>query len=154
MNCIMHVLGSELWKIKFDGFFSFVKECVDMYIANMNVYTTIMIKDQALVNSILSLHMEIWLCCAVVEGQRNDKFSQNSKLGHSCDRLMKGKFSESQIKDHVVHLGINVSISTHNCGCVVDGHNALMTELENYYYALVFNLIHTCFFLYKIYSTI
>ena len=25
----------------------------------------------------------------------------------------------------IVHLGLNVSSSTHNCGCVVDGGNAM-----------------------------
>ena len=47
---------------------------------------------------------------AVVEGQRNGKFSQNGKLhvGHSCARVMKGRPSKSQIREYVVHLGINV----------------------------------------------
>ena len=40
---------------------------------------------------------------AEVEGQR-DKFGQNGKLGHSCARVTKGKFSEFQVKDHVMHL--------------------------------------------------
>ena len=34
--------------------------------------------------------------------------------------VTKGKFSESRVKDHVVHLGINVSSSTHKCGCMVN----------------------------------
>ena len=38
------------------------------------------------------------------------------KLGHSCARVTKGKFSESRVKDHVVvNLGLNVSSSAHNC---------------------------------------
>ena len=32
----------------------------------------------------------------------------------------------SQDSDHaIVHLGLNVSSSAHNCGCVVDGGNAM-----------------------------
>ena len=52
----------------------------------------------------------------VVEGQRIGKFSQNSKLGYSCVRAMKGKPYDSLIRDHViVHLSLNVGSSTHNC---------------------------------------
>ena len=70
----------------------------------------------------------------MVEGQRNGKFSLNGKfgqngtckLGHSCVRVTKGRFYDSQVRDHViVHLGLNVSSSAHNCGCVVDGGNAM-----------------------------
>ena len=61
----------------------------------------------------------------MIDGQRNGKLSQNGKLGRSCARVTKGKFSESWVKHHVVHLGINVSSSAHNCGCVVDGGNAM-----------------------------
>ena len=61
----------------------------------------------------------------MVEGQRNGKFGQNSKLGCSSARVTKGKFSKSLVKDHVVHLGTDVSSSTHNCGCEVDGGNTI-----------------------------
>ena len=55
---------------------------------------------------------------------QNGKFGQNGKLGHSCDRVTKGRPYDSRVKDHVfVHLGLNVSSSAHNCGCVVDGGN-------------------------------
>ena len=34
----------------------------------------------------------------------------------------------SQVRDHVImYLGLNVSSSAHNCGCVVDGGNAMAT---------------------------
>ena len=46
---------------------------------------------------------------AVVEGQRN------GKLCHSCVRVMKEKLYEPWVSDHVVHLGLNVSRSVHNC---------------------------------------
>ena len=52
--------------------------------------------------------------------------SQNSKLGHSCVRGTKGRLYESRVRYHViVHLGLNVSSSAHNCGCVVNGGNAM-----------------------------
>ena len=48
------------------------------------------------------------------------------KLGHSCTNVTKGKLYGSQDSDHaIVHLGLNVSSSAHNCGCVVDGGNAM-----------------------------
>ena len=62
----------------------------------------------------------------MVEGQMNGKFSQNGKLGHSCARVTKNRLYDSQVRDHViVHLGLNVSSSAHNCGCVVNGCNAM-----------------------------
>ena len=45
-------------------------------------------------------------------GQRNGKFSQNAKL------VQNGK----------VHLGLNVSSSAHNCGCVVNGGNTVAAK--------------------------
>ena len=41
---------------------------------------------------------------ALVEGQRNCKFSQNGKfgkLGHSCVRVTKGRLYDSRVTDHV-----------------------------------------------------
>ena len=68
----------------------------------------------------------------MAEGQRNGKFSLNSKfgsngkLGYSCFRVTKGRLYESRVRDRIiVHLGLNVSSSAHNCGCVVDGGNAM-----------------------------
>ena len=69
----------------------------------------------------------------MAEGQRNGKFSlnakfgHNDKLGHSCVRMTKGKLYNSRVRDRIiVNLGLNVSSSAHNCGClhVVDGSNA------------------------------
>ena len=38
--------------------------------------------------------------------------------------MTKGKLYGSRVSDHaIVHLGLNVSSSAHNCGCVVDGGN-------------------------------
>ena len=57
---------------------------------------------------------------------QNGKFGQNDKLGHSCTNVTKGKLYGSQVSDHaIVDLGLNVSSSAHNCGCVVDGGNAM-----------------------------
>ena len=44
----------------------------------------------------------------MVEGQRNSKFSQNGKLGHSCVRVTKSRLYESRVRDHVVHSGIKM----------------------------------------------
>ena len=63
----------------------------------------------------------------VVEGQKDGKFSQNGKLCHSCARVMKCKLTESQSKIMLfVHLGLNVSSSAHNCGCMIDGGNDII----------------------------
>ena len=57
---------------------------------------------------------------------QNGKFGQNGKLGHSCTNVTKGKLYGSRDSDHpIVHLGLNVISSVHNCGCVVDGGNAM-----------------------------
>ena len=41
-------------------------------------------------------------------------------------RVTKGRLYDSQARDHIImYLGLNVSSSTHNCGCVVDGGNAM-----------------------------
>ena len=46
------------------------------------------------------------------------------KLGHSCTNVIKPY--GSRVSYHaIVHLGLNVSSSAHNCGCVVDGGNAM-----------------------------
>ena len=42
---------------------------------------------------------------AGVKGQRD------GKLDHSCATVTKGMFSESQVKDHVVQIDINISSS-------------------------------------------
>ena len=40
--------------------------------------------------------------------------------------MTKGKLYGSRDSDHaIVHLGLDVSSSAHNCWCVVDGDNAL-----------------------------
>ena len=40
--------------------------------------------------------------------------------------MTKGRLYESRVRYHaIVHLGLNVSSSAHNYGCVVDGGNAM-----------------------------
>ena len=40
--------------------------------------------------------------------------------------MTKGELYGSQDSDYaIVNLGLNVSSSAHNCGCVVDGGNAM-----------------------------
>ena len=57
---------------------------------------------------------------------QNGKFGQNGKLGHSCTNVTKGKLYGSRGSDQaIVHLGLNVSSSAHNCGCMVDGGNTM-----------------------------
>ena len=116
-----YVLGSELWESKFDGLLSLVKEyIIDMWeIRKHKLYDSDSGPGQ-------QLHSRS------SPGERNDKFSQNGKfgqngkLGHSCTNVTKGKLYGSQDSDHaIVHLGLNVSSSAHNCGCVVDGGNAM-----------------------------
>ena len=64
-----------------------------------------MIVTQDLVcNSIRSLHLH---------GERNSKFSQSGKFGQS------GK----------VHLSLNVSSSSHDCGCTVNDGGAMAAIL-------------------------
>ena len=119
---LSYVLGSELWESKFDGLLSLVKEyIIDVWeIRKRKLYDSDSGPGQQLHSRSSPGDL------AVVEGQRNGKFGQNGKLGHSCVRVTKGRFYGSQVRDHViVHLGFNVSSSAHNCGCVVDGGNTM-----------------------------
>ena len=98
------MLGSELWEGKFDGLLSLVKE----YIVDVWKYENINYNYDS-DSRPSQLHSQSSPGdLAVVEGQRNGKFSQNGKLGHSCVRVMKSRLYESRVRDHVVvHLGLN-----------------------------------------------
>ena len=48
-------------------------------------------------------------------GERNSKFSNNGKFGQN------GKFSQNS-----KHLDLNVSTSTHNSGCLVNGGGTMV----------------------------
>ena len=116
-----YVLGSELWESKFDGLLSLVKEYI------IDVWE---IRKHKLYDSDSGPSQQLHSRSS--PGERNGKFSQNGKfgqngkLGHSCTNVTKGKLYGSQDSDHaIVRLGLNVSSSAHNCGCVVDGSNAM-----------------------------
>ena len=110
-----YVLGSELWESKFDGLLSLVKEYI------IDVWE---IRKHKLYDSDSGPGQQLHSRSS--PGERNGKFSQNGKfgqngkLGHSCTNVTKASFMAPS--DHaIVHLGLNVSSSAHNCGCVVDG---------------------------------
>ena len=75
--------GSELWKCKFSGLLLLVKEyIVDVWeIRKHKLYDS----DSGFGQHLHSQSSPGDL--AVVEGQRNGKFSRNGKLGHSCARV-------------------------------------------------------------------
>ena len=78
-------------------------------------------------NSTISLHLGIWLW---LNGRGMvSSGGQNGKFGHSCARVKNGKLYDSWVRDHVVHLGLNVNSSANNCGCVVDGGNAMAVSI-------------------------
>ena len=117
----MLYIGSELWESKFDGLLSLVKEYI------IDVWE---IRKHKLYDSDSGPGQQLHSRSS--PGERNGKFSQNGKfgqngkLGHSCTNVTKGKLYGSRDSDHaIVHLGLYVSSSTHNCGCVVDGGNAM-----------------------------
>ena len=78
-------------------------------------------------NSILVLHLgRGMVSCQNGRFVQNGTFGQNGKLGHSCTNVTKGKLYGSRDSDHaIVNLGLDVSSSAHNCGCVIDGGNVM-----------------------------
>ena len=143
----MCYIGSELWESKFDGLFSLVKEyIIDVW--EIRLYDSDSGPGQ-------QLHSRS------SPGERNGKFSQNGKfgqngkLGHSCTNVTKGKLYGSRDSDHaIVHLGLNVSSSAHNCGCVVDGGNAMAAIEYYYYYNYSDNKIYSFYNYYSIINTV
>ena len=110
-----YVLGSELWESKFDGLLSLVKEYI------IDVWE---IRKHKLYDSDSGPGQQLHSRSS--PGERNGKFSQNGKLGHSCTNVTKGKLYGSRDSDHaIVHLSLHVSSSAHNCRCVVDGGNIM-----------------------------
>ena len=126
-----YVLGSELWESKFDGLLALVKKyIVDVWeIRKHKLYDS----DSG---SGLQLHIQS------SPGERNGKFSQNGKF---CKFGQNGKFSQNGIsgqKDKV-HLVANVSSSTHDRGCVVNGSIALWQQYVYYYLNTHQNEMHS-----------
>ena len=119
-NCLRCYLGSKLWESKFDGLLSLVKEyIIDVWeIRKHKLYDSDSGPCQ-------QLHSQSSPGEKNGKFSQNGKFGQNGKLGHSCTNVTKGKLYGSRVSDHaIVHLGLNVSISAHNCGCMVDSGNA------------------------------
>ena len=109
------MLGSELWESKFDGLLSLVKEYI------IDVWE---IRKHKLYDSDSGPGQQLHSRSS--PGERNGKFGQNGKLGDSFTNVTKGKLYGSWDSDHaIVHLGLNISSSAHNCRCVVDGGNAM-----------------------------
>ena len=64
-------------------------------------------------NSIFSLHLGRGMVSSV-------------RMVSSVTQVTKGKPYDSRVSDYaIVHLGLNVNSFAHNCGCVVDGGNAM-----------------------------
>ena len=54
--------------------------------------------------------------------QRNATYCEpglSANPGKLCES--QGRLCESRVRDHAVHLGLNISSFAHNCGCTVDG---------------------------------
>ena len=128
-----YLLGSELWESRFDELLNFVKEyIIDMWeIRKHKLYDSYSGHGQLLHsrsspgerNGKFSQNGKF-----VQNGKfgQNGKFSQNCKLGHSCTKMTKGKLYSSRDSEHAIVLsGLNVSSFAHNCGCVVNGGNAM-----------------------------
>ena len=60
-------------------------------------------------------------------GERRGKFSQNGKFGPNGKFSQNGKFGQNGMSGQKgkVHLGPNVSSSSHYHGCVVNGSGAM-----------------------------
>ena len=60
-------------------------------------------------------------------GERSGKFNRNGKFGQNGKFSQNGKFGQNGMSGQKgkVHLGPNVSSSTHHHGCVVNGSGAM-----------------------------
>ena len=103
-------LGSELWESKFDALLGLVKE----YIVDVWEIQKHKLNDSDS-GSGLQLHTQS------SPGERNGEFSQNGKFGQNGKLSHNGKSGQRG----EVHLGPNVSSSSHDCGCMVDGSGAM-----------------------------
>ena len=110
-----YVLGSELWESTFDELLSLVKEyIIDVWeIQKHKLYDSDSGHGQ-------QLHSRS------SPGERNGKFVQNGKLGHSCTNVTKGKLCGSRDSDHaIVHLGCAVNGGNAMAASAVNGGNAM-----------------------------
>ena len=116
------MLGSELWKSKFDGLLALVKGYIT------DVWE---IRKHKLCGSDSGFGLQLHTQSS--PGERSAKLGQNGKCGQNGKFSQNGKFGQngkfshnalSRQKDKV-HLGLNVSSSAHNCGCMVNGDGAM-----------------------------
>ena len=65
-------------------------------------------------------------------------------------RVTKSRLYVSWVREHVVHLGLNVNCSAHKCGCVVDsgGVTYVWQQFGYYYYYLFFIIIYLLLYIY------
>ena len=97
-NRLTYVLGSELWESKFDGLLSLVKEYI------IDVWE---IRKHKLYDSDSGPGRQLHFRSSPRE--RNGKFSQNGKLGHSCTNVTKVNPYDSRVSYHaIVHLGLQL----------------------------------------------
>ena len=103
-----YVLGSEVWESKFDGLLALVKE----YIVDVWEIRTKYYNYDSDSGSSLQLHTQS------SSGKRSGKFSQNGKFGPNGKFSQNGKFGQNGMSGQKgkVHLGPNVSSSTHYLG--------------------------------------
>ena len=121
------VLGSGQWDSKLDELLSLVKEYImDMWeIRKHKLYDSDSGPGQQL-HSRSSPGERNGKFSQNGKFVQNGKFGQNGKLGHSCTNVTKDKLYGSWDSNHaIVHSGLNVSSSAHNCGCVVNGGKAM-----------------------------
>ena len=99
-----------LWESKFDGLLALVKEYI------VDVWE---IRKHKLYESDSGSGLQLRTQSS--PGERSGKFSQNSKFGPNGKFSQNGKFGQNGN----VHLGPNVSSSTHYRGCVVNCSSAM-----------------------------
>ena len=110
------VLGSELWESKFDGLLALVKEYI------VDVWE---IRKHKLYDGDSGSGLQLRTQSS--PGERSSKFSQNGKFGQNGKFSQNGKFGQNDMSGQKgkVHFGPNVSSSTHDLGCVVNGSGAM-----------------------------
>ena len=100
-----------------------------MYWVNTMVYTkTKFYRTNTKSQGLVPAHFALIIIVVHVYSKTSISINKymHGKLGHSCTNVINGKLYGSEVGDHaIVHLGLNVSSSAHNCGCVVNGSKAM-----------------------------
>ena len=76
-------------------------------------------KFDGLLSLVKEYIIDVW------EIQKHKLYDSQQLHSRSSPGERNGKFSQNGSDHAVVHLGLNISSSAHNCGCVVDGGNAM-----------------------------